>query len=75
MGECKAAAEHSGFFFAWFMNLILDLLGSSGNFFVVPSSIFRSGALRQGSDKFYSVSFQARLSFFVFSSTPPSPET
>jgi hypothetical protein len=28
VGECKATAVNSGFFFAWFMNLILDLLGS-----------------------------------------------
>ena len=28
MGECKATVTSSGFFFAWFMNLILDLLGS-----------------------------------------------
>jgi hypothetical protein len=28
VGECKATASNSGFFFAWFMNLILDLLGS-----------------------------------------------
>jgi hypothetical protein len=28
VGECKATAANSGFFFAWFMNLILDLLGS-----------------------------------------------
>jgi hypothetical protein len=30
-----------------------------------PPPIVRSGVLRQGSDKFYSVSFQARHSFFV----------
>jgi hypothetical protein len=28
VGEGKATACNSGFFFAWFMNLILDLLGS-----------------------------------------------
>jgi hypothetical protein len=28
VGEGKATAINSGFFFAWFMNLILDLLGS-----------------------------------------------
>jgi len=28
VGECKATAVNSGFFFAWFMNLILGLLGS-----------------------------------------------
>jgi hypothetical protein len=28
VGEGKATASNSGFFFAWFMNLILDLLGS-----------------------------------------------
>jgi hypothetical protein len=65
VGEGKATAYNSGFFFAWFMNLILDLLGTLNNFLVFPSPIFRSGALRQGSDKFYSVSFQARHSFFA----------
>src|SRR4028118_484395 len=30
-----------------------------------PPPILRSGVLRQGSDKFYSVSFQARHSFFA----------
>jgi len=40
-----------------------------------PSSIFRSGVLRQGFDKFYSVSFQARLSFFASLLTPSSPES
>jgi len=28
VGECKATVDSSGFFFAWFMNLILGLLGS-----------------------------------------------
>jgi len=28
VGEGKATGYNSGFFFAWFMNLILDLLGS-----------------------------------------------
>jgi hypothetical protein len=36
-----------------------------GDFSMFPSPIFRSGVLRQGFDKFYSVSFQARLSLFV----------
>jgi hypothetical protein len=40
-----------------------------------PPPIFRSGVLRQGFDKFYSVSFQARHSFFVSSLTPGSPES
>jgi hypothetical protein len=62
VGECKAAATHSGFFFAWLMKLILDLLGALGNVLKFPPSIFRSGVLHQGSDKFYSLSFQARLS-------------
>jgi hypothetical protein len=66
---------YSGFFFAWFMNLILDLLGALGNVLVFPSSIFRSGVLPQGSDKFYSVSFQARLSLLAFSLTSGSPES
>jgi len=56
---------NSGFFFAWFMNLILDLLGALGNVLRFPPPIFRSGVLRQGFDKFYSVSFQARHSFFA----------
>jgi len=57
------------------MNLILDLLRALGNFFDVPLSIFRSGVLRQGSDKFYSVSFQARLSLFASLLTAGSPES
>jgi hypothetical protein len=40
-----------------------------------PPPIFRSGVLRQGSDKFYSVSFQARLSLLASSLTPRSPES
>jgi hypothetical protein len=32
VGECKAAASNSGFFFAWLMKLILDLLGALGTF-------------------------------------------
>jgi hypothetical protein len=67
--------SYSGFFFAWFMNLILDLLGALGNFLMFTLPIFRSGLLRQGSDKFYSVSFQARLGFFISSLTPRSPES
>jgi hypothetical protein len=55
--------------------LILDLLGSLNTFFVFPFSIFRSGVLPQGSDKFYSLTFQARLSLLVFSVTPGSPES
>jgi hypothetical protein len=65
MAECKAAAINSGFFFAGLLKLILDLSGALDNFLMFPSSIFRSGVLHQGSDKFYSVSFQARHSFFV----------
>jgi hypothetical protein len=75
MGECKAAAHNSGFFFAWLMKLILDLLGALGNILVFPSLIFRFGVLSQGSDKFYSLSFQARLSLLVSSLTPGSPES
>jgi hypothetical protein len=75
VGECKAAATNSGFFFAWFMNLILDLLGTLNNFLIFPPPIFRSGVLRQGSDKFYSVSFQARLSLFFSSLVGRSPES
>ena len=65
MAECKAAVDTSGFFFAGLLKLILDLSGALGSFLMSPFSIFRSGALRQGSDKFYSVSFLARLSFWV----------
>jgi hypothetical protein len=75
MNECKAAASNSGFFFAGLLKLILDLSGTLGNFFDVPLSIFRSGVLHQGSDKFYSVSFQARHSLSVCSLTPGSPES
>jgi hypothetical protein len=73
--ECKAADINSGFFFAWLMNLILDLSGALGSFFDVPFSIFRSGVLRQGSDKFYSVSFLARLSLLASLLTAGSPES
>jgi hypothetical protein len=38
---------------------------SMGDFLISPSPIVRSGVLRQGFDKFYSVSFQARHSFFI----------
>jgi len=55
--------------------LILDLLGSLNNFLVFPFFIFRSAALRQGFDKFYSLSFQARLSLLVSSLTPGSPKS
>jgi hypothetical protein len=75
MAECKAAVCTSGFFFAGLLKLILDLSESLGNFFDVPLSIFRSGVLRQGSDKFYSVSFQARLSLFASLLTAGSPES
>jgi hypothetical protein len=75
MAECKAAATNSGFFFAGLLKLILDLSRSLSNFFDVPLFIFRSGVLRQGSDKFYSVSFQARLSLFASLLTAGSPES
>jgi len=65
VGECKAAEENSGFFFAGLLKLILDLSRPLGNFFEIPPHIFRSGVLRQGFDKFYSVSFQARHSLFA----------
>jgi hypothetical protein len=42
---------------------------------VFPPPIFRSGVLGQGSDKFYSVSFQARHSFFASLLTRRSPES
>jgi len=35
-----------------------------------PPPIFRSGVLRQGCDKFYSLSFQARRSFVRFFINP-----
>jgi hypothetical protein len=44
------------------LKLILKLARSHLD---VPLLIFRSGVLRQGSDKFYEVSFQARHSFLV----------
>jgi len=75
VGECKAAGGNSGFFFAGLLKLILDLSGALGSFFDVPLSIFRSGVLHQGFDKFYSVSFQARLSLSVCSLTAGSPES
>jgi hypothetical protein len=73
--ECKAAGRNSGFFFAGLLKLILDLSRSLRNFFDFPLSIFRSGVLRQGSDKFYSVSFQARLTLFASLLTAGSPES
>jgi hypothetical protein len=42
------------------MKLILDLLGALGNVLRFSPSIFLCGLLRQGFDKFYSLSFQAR---------------
>jgi hypothetical protein len=66
MGECKAAVHTSGFFFAGLLKLILDLSGALGSFLMFPLSIFRSGVLRQGSEKSYSVSFQARLGLLVY---------
>jgi len=43
---------------------------STGDFWMFPSPIFRSGALRQGFDKFYSVSFLARRSLVSFFLNP-----
>jgi hypothetical protein len=53
-------------FLCGFTEIDFRFIGALGNFFDVPLFIFRSGVLSQGSDKFYSVSFQARLSLFVF---------
>jgi len=39
---------------------------SMGDFLISPLSLSRCGVLRQGSNKFYSVSFQARRSFFRY---------
>jgi hypothetical protein len=61
----QSRCANSGFFFAGLLKLILDLSGALGSFLKFPLFIFRSGVLRQGSDKFYSVSFLARLGFFV----------
>jgi hypothetical protein len=61
------------FFLCGLMNLILDLLGALGNVLVFPFLIFHSGVLRQGSDKFYSLSFQAPLSLLVPFMTSGSP--
>jgi hypothetical protein len=63
------------FFLCGLMNLILNLSGALGNVLMSPFSIFRSGVLRQGFDKFYSVSFQARQSFFISLLTPREPES
>jgi hypothetical protein len=54
------------FFLCGFTEIDFRFISALGSFFDVPLSIFRSGVLRQGSDKFYSVSFQARLSFWVY---------
>ena len=40
MGECKATVGSSGFFFAWFMNLILGLLSPLNNFLRSSLSYF-----------------------------------
>ena len=65
------ARPNSGHFF-WELKLILKPARSH---FDVPLLIFRCEVLRQGSDKFYSLSFQAILSLFVSSLTPGSPES
>jgi hypothetical protein len=61
----QSRCSNSGFFFAGLLNLILDLLVHWVAFSRFPPFIFRSGVLRQGFDKFYSVSFQARHSLFA----------
>jgi len=48
---------------------------SMGDFLCSPFSLSRCRVLRQGFDKFYSVSFQARLSFFASLLTAGSPES
>jgi len=65
------ARPNSGHFF-WKLKLILKLAQSHLD---VPLLIFRCGVLRQGFDKFYSLSFQAILSLFFSSLTPHSPES
>ncbi len=52
----------------------LIFYGLPDRILMFPLLIFRSGVLRQGFDKFYEVSFQARLSLFVSSLAPRSPE-
>jgi len=54
----------------WFFLCVVNeldfrFIGALGNVLKFPPHIFRSGVLRQGSDKFYSVSFQARHRFFA----------
>jgi hypothetical protein len=39
---------YSGFFFAWFMNLILDLLGGTGNVLMFPFSFSVPGYSAKG---------------------------
>jgi hypothetical protein len=74
-GECESKSRcvgrsqllSSGFLA--FISIVKSLKQNKTNsmvIFDVPLPIVRSGVLRQGSDKFYSVSFQARLSFFVY---------
>jgi hypothetical protein len=67
----KTAAEianHEQRFLA-FIGIVKSLkhnkTNSMGDFLISPLSLSRCGVLRQGFDKFYSVSFQARHSFFV----------
>jgi hypothetical protein len=55
--------------------LILDLLGSLNNFLTFPFCIVHFGVLRQGPDKFYSLSFLAILSLFFRSWACRSPES
>ena len=44
---------------------LVEIVGEC--FFLFPLFIFRSGVLRQGPDKFYSLGSQPILSLFVFS--------
>jgi hypothetical protein len=53
----------------------LTNLGHGQSILMFPFPIVRSGGLRQGFDKFYSLSFQARLSLFIFSLVCRSPES
>jgi hypothetical protein len=49
VGEGKATVTSSGFFFAWFMNLILDLLGSlnEGKWKINAFSYFQEALLNE----------------------------
>jgi hypothetical protein len=63
------------FFLCGFTEIDFRFIRALGSFLMFPFSIFRSGVLRQGFEKFYSVSFLARLSLFASLLTAGSPES